>query len=66
MKKVYPWDKVQPGEGFFVPTLDVDKVKMEGLLAAVPYRFKVDAWNAIKDGLVGVWFCRRAARTPPA
>jgi hypothetical protein len=59
----YPWDKVERGQGFFIPCLDTDAVKTKGLQQALVHRL----WDArakagIRDGLIGVWFYR----LPPA
>lgn len=56
MKTHYPWSRLRPGEGFFVPCLDVDRVREEGLRAAIKYRIKGHATPAIRQGLLGVWF----------
>jgi hypothetical protein len=55
----YPWKKTSIGRGFFVPTLSPDKIKEDGLKAAVRYRIRPIATYGIKDGLIGVWFLRR-------
>jgi len=46
------------GEGFFVPGLDVEKIRERGLKAALPFRYRVKATPGIKDGKLGVWFTR--------
>lgn len=62
MKKLlicYPWRSVEKGQGFFVPCLDTETVKREGLNAALTERlFDAQAYPAIRDGLIGVWFFR--------
>lgn len=56
----YPWSKLKPGQGFFVPCLDVAKIKQEGLRTALRHRFKqIEATPGIKGGRLGVWFTRR-------
>ena len=55
----YPWEKLEPGEGFFVPGLNLVEVKERGLRASVPYPFRAYATFGIKDGMLGVWFYRR-------
>ena len=40
---LYPWAKIRPGEGFFVPGLDVEKVRELGLRAAIPHRINAQA-----------------------
>ena len=54
----YPWTKLKPGEGFFVPALNLEKARELGLRAAVSVRMKGQAVFGIKDGLIGVWFYR--------
>lgn len=67
MKVLYPWDKLKPGEGFFVPALDTAKARERGLVSAVRYRIRVVAVAGVKDGLTGVWFYRpRPAPSSPA
>lgn len=52
----FPWDKLEPGQGFFVPCLDVARIRELGLKAALPYRFKAEATPGIREGKLGVWF----------
>ena len=54
----YPWQTLNKGEGFFVPGLDVEKIRERGLKAALPFRYRVKATPGIKDGKLGVWFIR--------
>jgi hypothetical protein len=56
---MYPWEKLEPGDGFFVPGLNVEEIKERGLRAAVPQPFKVYGIPGVKDGMLGVWFYRR-------
>jgi hypothetical protein len=58
MKNNYPWSNLQPGEGFFVPCVDVWRVREEGLKAAISLRLyhRPFAFPAIKQGALGVWF----------
>lgn len=59
----FPWATTEPGQGFFVPCLDVAETRERGLRAAIPYRMKVEATPMIRGGLLGVWFCvRRPSR----
>ena len=62
----YPWSKLERGQGFFVPCLDVDAVREEGLKKALLIRM-LDARGAtcIRNGFTGVWFYRTASRTVP-
>jgi predicted naringenin-chalcone synthase len=55
----YPWMKLKPGEGFFVPGLDVMKVRELGLRAALPHRINALAVVGIKGNQLGVWFYRK-------
>lgn len=55
----YPWTHLKPGDGFFVPTLMLEKTREEGLRASIPHRIRVDAKFVIKDGFIGVWFQRK-------
>jgi hypothetical protein len=53
----YPWTKLKKGQGFFIPCLDPEAVKVEGLKAAVRYRcFYAKAKIGIKNGKTGVMF----------
>jgi hypothetical protein len=56
----YPWIKLDKGQGFFIPCLDPETVRVEGLKASVRYRvFDAKAKIGIKNGLLGVQFYRR-------
>jgi hypothetical protein len=50
MKKTikYPWKQLKKGQGFFVPALDTEKAKEEGLKAALTARVKGKAYVGIK------------------
>jgi len=54
----YPWTQLKKGEGFFVPSLDLEKTKELGLRASVRHRIKAHARFGIKEGRIGVWFYR--------
>lgn len=54
----FPWDKVEKGQGFFVPCLDLKNTRMLGMRAALPYKFDVDAIAGIYKGHLGVMFIR--------
>jgi hypothetical protein len=55
----YPWATLNRGEGFFVPSLDVEKTKAEGLGKALGFHlFDARATIGIRAGLMGVWFFR--------
>jgi hypothetical protein len=53
----YPWQKLEKGQGFFIPCLDPDPIKEEGLQQAIRLRmFNAKAKVGIKDGRYGVNF----------
>ena len=58
LKPLYPWPTLERGHGFFVPCLDTEYVKKEGLLAAAHSRIYAKAFVGIKDGKLGVLFVR--------
>ena len=61
----YPWTKVERGQGFFVPGLDTEAVREEGLKKATfLHLFDAHARVGIRGGLMGVWFYRTPL--PPA
>jgi len=65
MPSYFPWDKLERGQGFFVPALDLDAMREAGLLAAVPLRLKdARATYGIRDGQLGVLFYRKAPARP--
>jgi len=57
----FPWDKIDRGQGFFIPCLDPKPVIEKGLQAALRHRI-LNAKHVvgIKDGLTGVFFYRPA------
>jgi hypothetical protein len=58
----FPWSKTGYGESFFVPTLDVRKVELEGRQAATRVlgtRANVKAVPCVYKGLLGVMFTKR-------
>lgn len=57
-KIVFPWEKLEPGQGFFVPCLHVAPVIEAGLRDALSYRIRATATPGIRSGLIGVWFSR--------
>lgn len=60
--RLFPWQRVEKGQGFFVPCLDVEGTRLKGLNEALSQRlFDAKAFPGIRDGLLGVWFYR----TPP-
>jgi len=55
----YPWPQLKRGMGFFVPCLDTEAVRVDGLRDALRYRlFDARAKVGVKNGLIGVWFYR--------
>jgi hypothetical protein len=54
----YPWQQLKKGQGFFVPALDTEKAKEEGLKAALTARVKGKAYVGIKAKRLGVVFVR--------
>lgn len=62
MKTLYPWNRLQNDEWFFVPSLDPETTRREGLLAAVALPFNVHATIGVYQGRYGVLF----SRVPPA
>ena len=59
LKIHYPWDQTERGQGFFVPCLDTDAVRREGLNQALKFRvFDAKATPCIRGGLIGVLFYR--------
>jgi hypothetical protein len=59
LRVLYPWSQLKKGQGFFVPCLDTEAVKQDGLRDALRYRlFYAKAEVVIKAGKLGVWFHR--------
>lgn len=55
----YPWLQLERGQGFFVPSLDTEKTREEGLRAAVTARrFDAKAHIGVINGQLGVLFVR--------
>ena len=54
----YPWRQLKKGQGFFVPALDTNKAREEGVKAAVAARVKGKAYVGIKSKPLGVMFVR--------
>ena len=56
---LFPWSRLEKGQGFFVPCLNTEEVRLAGLNEALSQRvFGAKAYPAIRDGLMGVWFYR--------
>jgi hypothetical protein len=63
LKIIYPWKKTEQGQGFFVPCLDPETIRTEGLKRALDLRlFDAQAQPGIRKGLTGVWFYRLPPR----
>jgi hypothetical protein len=61
----YPWTDLERGQGFFVPCLDPEAVREDGLKkAAFLQIFDAHAKVGIRGGLIGVWFYRKSP--PPS
>jgi len=55
----FPWEKVEKGQGFFVPCLDTDAVRELGLRKAVlSLILDARAITGIHEGFTGVLFYR--------
>ena len=60
-----PWEKVEKGQGFFIPCLDTEAMKEWGLKKAFSLRIlDAHASVGILDGKLGVMFNRRPASPP--
>ena len=56
---LFPWRRLEKGQGFFIPCVNTEEVRLAGLNEALRQRvFGARAYAAIKDGLMGVWFFR--------
>ena len=57
--RLFPWQRLEKGQGFFIPCLDLEKVRLFGLNQALHHRvFNAKAYPGVRDGLIGVWFYR--------
>ena len=62
----YPWQQLEKGQGFFVPCLDVERIREEGLREAVKGKLTdARAVSGIHRGLFGVMFSRGILGSPP-
>jgi hypothetical protein len=63
MKKLkihWPWFELEKGQGFFIPCLDIEALRQEGLDKAMEARiFNAQCVACIKNGRIGLWFYRR-------
>ena len=59
LSREYPWGRTKHGESFFVPTLDVRQVEIEGAQAAARLNLRaIKATPCVYKGLLGVMFKR--------
>jgi len=56
--KRYPWNDVAPGDSFFVPALDVERVRSEGIVEGIRCAVKVKAEIGVYNKRYGVLFTR--------
>lgn len=54
----WPWIKVKPRQGFFIPSLDPQATIAEGLRTALPFRYRLWTRVGFSEGRLGVWFYR--------
>jgi hypothetical protein len=60
-----PWEKLEKGQGFFIPCLDTEAMREWGLKQAFFQRIlDAHASVGILDGKIGVMFIRRQAAPP--
>lgn len=60
----FPWNKTERGQGFFVPCLDTESMRIKGLNAALRYRLRdARAVAGVRGDIIGVWFYRLGSRT---
>jgi hypothetical protein len=68
MKKLdirWPWQRLEKGQGFFIPCLDAEALRMEGLDKALEARiFNAQCVACIKNGQIGLWFYRKPPSNP--
>jgi hypothetical protein len=56
---LFPWSRLEKGQGFFVPCINMEEIRMAGLNEALRQRiFGAHAYCAIMNGRSGVWFYR--------
>jgi hypothetical protein len=62
-QRLFPWQSVERGQGFFIPCLNLKEVQAAGLRQALLHRIlDAHARPGIKDGRIGVWFYRGKAK----
>ena len=54
----YPWNKTPVKGGFFVPSLNLEQTKEDGLRAAVFNKMKAKVTFVVHNGRLGVLFTR--------
>lgn len=55
----FPWARLEPGQGFFVPCLDTAKMTEMVLRDVLQHRLiRLEATPGVWRGLYGVWFQR--------
>jgi hypothetical protein len=60
----FPWDRTDPGRGFFIPCLHTEPVRLKGLSEALKLgMLDARAVIGIKGGAMGVLFYRLPPRT---
>lgn len=58
-KTEYPWHRLNKGESFFIPALDMRKVEFDGMKEAVKAQIsRPRATRCLYCGLLGVMFTR--------
>lgn len=61
----FPWETTEKGQGFFIPCLDTQAVREQGLKEAIKKRIlDARAYAGIRNGQLGVWFFRTGSRSP--
>ena len=56
----FPWARLDPGRGFFVPCLDTEAVRRKGLAQALKlHMMDARAEIGVKGGAMGVLFFRK-------
>ena len=76
MKSTFPWSETEPGGAFFVPSLNTERTRREGIVAAMHLGLRVKTQIGIYNKRYGVLFIRvkdkwdkvkaPPAETPPA
>lgn len=62
-QRLFPWQSVERGQGFFIPCLNLQEVQSAGLKQALLHRIlDAQARPGIRDGKIGVWFYRKPSQ----